>query len=385
MNKIQVVISRSIPVAPDPRVERAAQALVAAGFGVTIVAWDRGWKLPVTEERDGFRLVRLRVPAAFGQGLRNLPGLARWQAALLVWLVRNQQTYGVIHACDLDTALPGLIAARAFRKRLVFDIFDSYAHAFRVGPLRGLVRWLESQVAARADAVIIADEIRWAQLGLARPRRLVVIYNSPPDLAAQLSAWSSEGTGPFRVAYVGLLDRTRGLEALLTVMGRRPEWRLDLAGFGVDADWVAARARSLPNVRFHGRVDYPEALRLMAAADALVATYDPAVPNHRYASPNKLFESMMLGKPIVVARGTHVDDLVEKHRCGLVVPYGDERALAAALDRLAADPGFRQALGQAGRQAYEAFYSWDRMRARLVNLYRDLASAEDEPPAGPHR
>jgi glycosyltransferase involved in cell wall biosynthesis len=366
-------------------VERAAQALVAAGFGVTIVAWDRGWKLPVTEERDGFRLVRLRVPAAFGQGLRNLPGLARWQAALLVWLVRNQQTYGVIHACDLDTALPGLIAARAFRKRLVFDIFDSYAHAFRVGPLRGLVRWLESQVAARADAVIIADEIRWAQLGLARPRRLVVIYNSPPDLAAQLSAWSSEGTGPFRVAYVGLLDRTRGLEALLTVMGRRPEWRLDLAGFGVDADWVAARARSLPNVRFHGRVDYPEALRLMAAADALVATYDPAVPNHRYASPNKLFESMMLGKPIVVARGTHVDDLVEKHRCGLVVPYGDERALAAALDRLAADPGFRQALGQAGRQAYEAFYSWDRMRARLVNLYRDLASAEDEPPAGPHR
>jgi glycosyltransferase involved in cell wall biosynthesis len=379
------VICRSNPIAPDPRAERAAGALAAAGFGVTVVAWDRGWGLPLEESRHGYRIVRIRVPAAFGRGLRNLPGLARWQAALLVWLVRNQQTYGVIHACDLDTALPGLIAARAFRKRLVFDIFDSYAHAFRVGPLRGFVRWLEAQVAARADAVIIADEIRWAQLGLARPRRLVVIYNSPPDLAAQLSAWSSEGTGPFRVAYVGLLDRTRGLEALLTVMGRRPEWRLDLAGFGVDADWVAARARSLPNVRFHGRVDYPEALRLMAAADALVATYDPAVPNHRYASPNKLFESMMLGKPIVVARGTHVDDLVEKHRCGLVVPYGDERALAAALDRLAADPGFRQALGQAGRQAYEAFYSWDRMRARLVNLYRDLASAEDEPPAGPHR
>lgn len=376
MNKIQVVISRSIPVAPDPRVERAAQALVAAGFGVTIVAWDRGWKLPVTEERDGFRLVRLRVPAAFGQGLRNLPGLARWQAALLVWLVRNQQTYGVIHACDLDTALPGLIAARAFRKRLVFDIFDSYAHAFRVGPLRGLVRWLESQVAARADAVIIADEIRWAQLGLARPRRLVVIYNSPPDLAAQLSAWSSEGTGPFRVAYVGLLDRTRGLEALLTVMGRRPEWRLDLAGFGVDADWVAARARSLPNVRFHGRVDYPEALRLMAAADALVAIYDPAVPNHRFASPNKLFEAMMLSRPVVVAAGTHADHLVEAHGCGLVVPYGDDQALESALARLAADPLLREQLGAAGRRAYETHYHWDRMRERLLALYRDL-SGED--------
>jgi len=95
--------------------------------------------------------------------------------------------------------------------------------------------------------------------------------------------------------------------------------------------------------------------------------------------------AMMLGKPIVVARGTHVDDLVERHRCGLVVPYGDDKALTAALDQLAADPIFRQALGQAGRRAYETFYSWDRMRARLVDLYRDLTGAEDEPSAGPHR
>jgi len=123
----------------------------------------------------------------------------------------------------------------------------------------------------------------------------------------------------------------------------------------------------------------------MAAADVLVATYDPAVPNYKYASPNKLFEGMMLGKAVIAARGTHVDELVERHKCGLVVPYGNEIALAAALDRLAADPSFRQALGQAGRQAYEAFYNWDRMRARLVDLYRDLVGAEDEPPAGPHR
>jgi len=380
---IQVTVCRSAPVAPDPRVERAAQALVAAGFGVTIMAWDRGWKLPVTEERDGFRLVRLRVPAAFGQGLRNLPGLLRWQAALLGWLLRNRHYYEILHACDLDTALPCLLAARVGRKRLVFDIFDNYADAFRVGPLRELVRWLEAQVAARADAVIIADDVRRDRIGEVRPKRLAVIYNSPPDLQPELK--SNRESDRFKIAYVGLLDVSRGLFTLLDVVARRPEWDLDLAGFGADEERILARARSLPNVRFHGRVDYRTALRLMAAADVLVATYDPAVPNHRYASPNKLFESMMLGKPIVVARGTHVDDLVEKHRCGLVVPYGDERALAAALDRLVADPSFRQALGQAGRQAYEAFYSWDRMRARLVNLYRDLASAEDEPPAGPHR
>jgi glycosyltransferase involved in cell wall biosynthesis len=370
------VICRSNPIAPDPRAERAAGALVASGFRVTVVAWDRGWGLPLEESRHGYRIVRIRVPASFGRGLRNLPGLARWQAALLAWLIRNRRSYDVIHACDLDTALPGLAAARAFRKRMVFDIFDSYADAFRVGPLRGLARRLEAQVAARADAVIIADEVRRAQLGGARPRRLEVIYNSPPDLAVQLPARSAEGDGPFRVAYVGLLDRTRGLEALLAAVGRRPEWGLDLAGFGADADWVAARARGLPNVRFHGRVGYPEALRLMAGADVLVATYDPAVPNHRFASPNKLFEAMMLGKPLVAAAATHIDRLVEAHGCGLVVQYGDDRALEAALGRLAADPELRRRLGSAGRQAYEACYHWERMRARLVGLYRELLGAD---------
>jgi len=380
---VQVIVCRATPVAPDPRVERISQALITAGFKVTVVAWDRGWKLPITEERDGFRLIRLQVQAAFGRGLRNMPGLLRWQAALLGWLFRNRHCYEIIHACDLDTALPCLLVAKVGRKQLVFDIFDCYADAFRVGPLQGLARWFERQVATWADAVILADEIRRDQLGDVRLKRLALIYNSPPDFRAELE--SSHETERFKIAYVGLLDASRGLFPLLNVVAQRPNWDLYLAGFGVDDERILAQAWSLPNVYFYGRVDYRTALRLMAAADVLVATYDPAVPNHKYASPNKLFEGMMLGKAVIAARGTHVDELVERHKCGLVVPYGNEMALAAALDRLAADPIFRQALGQAGRQAYEAFYNWDRMRARLVDLYRDLVGAEDEPPAGLHR
>ncbi len=368
-----IVLTRSTPVAPDPRVERAAGTLGAAGWTVTVLAWDRGWDLPPTEERPGYAVVRVRIPAPFGRGLRNLPGVLRWQAALLAWLVKNRRHYDVIHACDLDTALPALLAARLARKRLVFDIFDSYADGFRVGPLRWAVRWLERLVAACSDAVILADDARRDQLSDVRVRRLIVVYNSPPDRLPHLNL--PESRLGFRIAYVGLLDAARGLFTLLDVVAKRPEWTLDVAGFGVDEERLARRIGALPNARFHGRVDYDRALQLMAGADVLIATYDPAVPNHRYASPNKLFEAMMLGKPVVVARGTHVDELVERHGCGVVVPYGDEEALAAALDRLAADPGLRRALGQAGRRAYEACYSWERMAARLVALYRELGEA----------
>jgi glycosyltransferase involved in cell wall biosynthesis len=131
-------------------------------------------------------------------------------------------------------------------------------------------------------------------------------------------------------------------------------------------------AAGLANVAFHGRVGYERALAMMYRADTLIATYDPSIPNHRYASPNKLFEAMMLAKPIVVARGTNMDRIVERHGCGLVVEYGNLRDLAAAMGRLAHDLGLRHRLGAAGRKAYEQEYNWDIMRERLVHLYQAL-------------
>lgn len=375
LNPERVVICRSTPVDPDPRVERTAEALAGAGFRVTVVGWDRGWGLPSDEDRGSYRVARLRIPAPFGRGLRNLPTMARWQVALFGRLRRLRNDYEIIHACDLDTALPALAAGRAFGKRLVFDIFDSYADAFRLGPLRRVARYLEAQVAAKADAVIIADDVRRSQLAGIRPRRLEVVYNSPPDQLPELTSRPDRPMVRFTLAYVGLLDRTRGLLTLLDVLATRPDWGLELAGFGIDEDLIRERARRLPNVRFHGRVNYELVLRLMAGADVLVATYDPAVPNHRYASPNKLFEAMMLAKPIIVAAETHIDDLVRRHDCGLVVPYGQARALAEALERLAADPDLRDRMGLAGRRAYEAYYRWDLMRDRLIALYRELADS----------
>lgn len=368
--KTSVTICRSTPIAPDPRVERAAATLAASGISVIVVGWDRGWNLPPNEGREGYVVVRIPLTAPFGGGLRNLLGVLRWQVSLFVWLLKHCNLYAIIHACDLDTAIPAFFIAKICRKSFVLDIFDSYADAFRVGPFYRIIRWLEALVAAQADAVIIADEVRRNQLRNVRPKRLVVTYNSPPDLYSELDR--REEKEGFRIVYVGLLDVTRGLLTLLDVMVLHPDWTLDLAGFGVDERRIAERARNLQNVRFHGRVDYKQALQLMAAADVMIATYDPSVPNHRYSSPNKLFEAMMLGKPIVVARGTHTDELVEQYGCGIVVPYGDVRALNAALDRLASDPDLRQALGQAGRRAYETCYHWDQMQARLLNLYQDL-------------
>jgi glycosyltransferase involved in cell wall biosynthesis len=261
-----------------------------------------------------------------------------------------------------------------FGKRLVYDIFDFYAEHLRRTPrwIKRVIRKVDFYAIRKADAVILVDDSRKAQLEGSRPRRLNMVYNTPEDQYESLRTKSGTRPPGLKLIYVGLLQVERGLLEMLEVLKNKPDWQLTLAGFGGDAEAILWEAKGLPNVSWHGRIPYQETLELTAASDVLIATYDPGIANHRYASPNKLFEAMMLAKPVIVARGTRMDEIIDTWECGLTVRYGDPRELEDRLNTLAEDPAYREALGRNGRRAYEEEYSWDTMRDRLLALYEDL-------------
>lgn len=370
---MNILILRSNPIAPDPRVEKIARVLLNQGWKVELVGWDRTAEMPAAEETDLGMIHRLPIRAPFGSGLGNLPQLIRWQIGLVRWLIGHHHQFDVIHACDFDTVLPALILHWFYKKKLVYDIFDFYADHLRRTPalIKKIIRKIDLWVIGQADAVILVDESRREQIGGSKPRRLTVIYNSPEDWIPSDFPQTDENSSKIRLrlAYVGLLQRERGLFALLDVLSSHPDWRLELAGFGGDQDEILEKIKSMNNVRWHGRISYEAALRLSAAADVLIATYDPTIANHRYSSPNKIFEAMMLGRPIIVAENTNIDRIVQRYNNGIVVPYGDCAALEQALIRLALDPQAREQMGHNGRLAYEKEYGWHIMRERLIQLY----------------
>lgn len=371
----RILLCRSNPISPDPRVEKEARVLVDAGYPVTVLSWDRSGALPANEQKNGYCILRLPIKARFGSGLMNFPHLFRWQIGLFTWLIRHRQAYDLIHACDFDTILPALACKKAWRKKVVYDIFDFYADHLRATPAlaKKLIRAVDLRAIGAADGLILVDDARVSQIQGSRPRRVQVIYNSPVDVLPEMSRIEiGENKGSFRLAYIGLLQVERGLMQMLEVLRLHPDWELDLAGFGGDEEMILAAARKLPNVRWHGRIPYASALKLSYQADVLFATYDPAIPNHRYSSANKLFEAMMLGKPVVVARNTNMDRLVEDASCGIVVEYSDLAALEDALSRLQCDPPFRRRLGENARKAYEQVYSWNHMQGRLLQLYQEV-------------
>lgn len=372
---MRVLFCRSNPIDPDPRVEREASALAEAGYDVEIVAWDRTGSLPEEDTRGQVPVHRLPIRSSYARGLGNLPGLARWLAGLTAWLIRHRGAYDLIHACDFDTVVPALLAKCLFRKRVVYDIFDFYADHLRATPgwIKGIIRRLDYLAIRWADAVILVDECRREQIKGSQPKRLIVIHNSPRDVADQYQGGEVESEGGLNLVYVGLLQVERGLLILMEVLRRNSSWTLDLAGFGGDEERIVAQAQKLSNVRWHGRIRYQKALALTAGSDVSIATYDPSIPNHTYASPNKIYEAMMLAKPVIVAGDTHMDRIVEEWDCGRVVTYGDPSDLERALRELEEDPSLKEKLGANGRKAYESHYSWSKMQERLLDMYQDIS------------
>jgi glycosyltransferase involved in cell wall biosynthesis len=374
----RVIICRGNSLAPDPRVEKIARALVDGGYHPQLLGWDMNGEFPEREQVDGLTYNRLSVKADFGRGLVNFRHQIRWQIALLNWLRRNRDHFDVIHACDFDTVLPALVCKRLWGKVVIYDIFDFYADMLRATPnlVVKLIRSLDIKAINRVDALILADDSRFQQIKSAHPGMSEVIYNCPEDVRDRIQTWetSKPKTSHLHLTYVGNIQVERGLNVLLDVLQSHPDWTLDLAGFGGDVAQIQSRVENMLNVRWYSLVPYDEGLRLSNSADVLFATYDPGIPNNRYASPNKVFEAMMLSKPIIVARDTNMDHIIEEVECGIVVDYGQAEPLENALQRFENNPDLRINLGKNGRRAYETTYNWGNMESRLLDLYQEVLS-----------
>ncbi len=370
---IRILFLRSNPIDPDPRVEKEALALKKAGYSIVVLGWDRSASLPIIQEKEYGIIERLPIAGKFGSGMANLPSLLKFQIELIKYLWKNRKNYSIIHACDFDTILPALIAKIILRKKVVYDIFDFYADMIKNIPnwIRKIIRYMDIKAIELADAVILADESRINQISGAKPRNLIFVYNSPEITSLPKLPPLHP---PYRVGYVGLLDTSRGLITMIDAIKDLSDWILELAGFGGDEEKILIKAKSFNNIRFYGRIPYEKALAIYESSHVLFATYDPRIPNHRFSSPNKVFEAMALGRPIIVAKGMGIDRLVEKYGLGFVVEYGNVEQYKSVLKEISQwDEKTWRSFIEHAHKVYKSKYAWEIQAERLLQLYDKLA------------
>jgi len=373
--KITLVRARAI----DPAVNKVAKTLSENGFDVKLLVWDRQNTLK-GEKGDGYTLCKFGFKAPYDK-LAVAFYLPIWWTYEFFFLLKDK--CDVIHACDLDTLMPAILARCVKRVHLCYTIYDFYANNLPDGRfqlvrrlIRSLVAWVERRGIGFTEILFLVDESRYEEVRGARINRLAYIYNSPPDyFDASRTKKPRRDSAELTLFYAGVINRSRGLQFMARAVQDLDGVRLTLAGPVHDEAFLKNSVLTSEKIQYLGWLpSYEDVIKETVEADILFRLSDPRIPKTKYESPNKLFEAMMCGKPIIVSDASSMADIVRKENCGLVVPYGNVAAIKEALLKLKNNPELRQELGHNGRRAYEDRYSWRIMERRLLDSYQQLSS-----------
>ncbi|MCL2700420.1 MAG: glycosyltransferase [Phycisphaerae bacterium] len=374
----------------DPRVRLEAAALCAAGrYRVTVVGWDRDTDRDMHETRDGVEFRRLALRSTHARGA--------WQAVFLggfflrAWPHLRALKPAAIHCHDFDTLPLGYAAARTWRAKLVFDAHENYPDMMLghlPDALVGRLRQAERFFVPRADALItVGGRLAefYSRLGA---RRVTIVGN-----------WKDDGTyriSPSRraeirrrlglnhhiaIAYIAVLGRDRHLEPLLRAVAADERFACVIGGDGHLAGVAAAYAREHANVRYLGAVPSADVPALTASCDVVYYGMDRDNPNSRWSAPNKLYEAIAAGMPMLAGDFGEVGPTIRQHGCGVLAATESAAAVAAALDQLA-DRHALASMAQAAK-ALAPHYSATSAQAAVVDAYDRLFSwhvGEQKPP-----
>jgi glycosyltransferase involved in cell wall biosynthesis len=358
------------------------QAMAAAGHEVVGVSSDG--PLLAEVRKAGIRVETAPIARSF-----NLAAHFRAYRALVALFRRER--FDLVHVHTPVASLIGRLAAwRAGVPRIVYTAHGFYFHEHMAWPKRWAfmaLEWLAGRVTDVLFTQAEEDAATARCAGLIRGTLVEAIGNGVDPLAFHPAADPAERRG-LRAAigtpddavvivmigrlvaekgYPELFQAMRHVDAELWVVGER--LASDHASSIDDAIAAAARDPALARrIRFLGyRRDVPALLR---AADIFT------LPSHREGMPRSIIEAMMTGLPVVATdiRGSREEVVAEE--TGALVPVNDAAALAAALDRLAADPALRARWGAAGRARALALYDEAKVVARQLELLGLDAAAQ---------
>ncbi|QCR31887.1 glycosyltransferase family 4 protein [Lysinibacillus sp. SGAir0095] len=374
---MRIVFLRSNPVQPDPRVEKEVNSLIMAGHEVSVVAWDRSGKYKVNKSfldlKNGkVAIYRFGIPSDYGAGIKgNIGPLILFQYRLIQWLLKNRGYYDVIHACDFDTAFVSGYLAKLLKKKIIYDIFDYYVDAFNVPKLlKNFIENRDHRLINTVDGVIICSEKRKEQINGTSPKRLAIIHNSPSTSSLKISSLNLNKE-KVKIAYIGILAEGRLLKELSEVIINNPDLELHIGGFGTLHEYFQKLSFIHSNIIFYGRLDYSKTLELEKSCDIVTAIYDPKVRNHYFAAPNKFYEALMLGKPIIMVKNTGMDEVVIDNKIGEVIEY-NSISLEKAIKNIKKNKTDWPEISIRMKQLYKNNYIWNEMERRLIELYESI-------------
>ena len=384
---------------PDIRLTKEIKALTQAGFVVHLLCNNKkqGTHQEIVDSATVHRLpAYTNLPTALGKLIR-LPlffsPLWFYYAAGII------KKYGIdfIHVHDLPLAPLAVVLGKIFHRPVIYDMHENYPAAmeewqkkdgFWQGVLKNpkLAHAFNNFSLKRAHKIIVVVEEQRQNLidaGVA-PTKIHVVGNTvdvdsfmalpvDQDIIEQYNQH-------YVILYIGSFSTERGLETVIKAMPSIkesiPHAKFLLVGDGKNARDLKALSASLglqEQVEFVGWVDFSKVPSFMHAADIHIIP-QPSNPANDTTLPHKLFQYMLVGKPILTSDARPLKRIVQETKCGLSFKSHDEIDFAGAVRKIAeSDIDYKQN----GKNAVFSKYNWQTTCQELILLYSQLMERKD--------
>ncbi len=379
-----------------PPLLHEGMSLAAAGFEVESLHGAAA-AAGIDTHADGFTsrrfVVRIRAlarallgSAAEARAVSSIQQLLSYaEFSLKASIAAYRAKADLYEAHDLPALLPTCLAARLRAKPLVYHANEIFSETHARVRFAWFWRMLDRLLVPRCDEVVTPDEHRGRiyQKEYGARHAPLTVRNCPPfrppiestrlrdELKRRGVAFSTV------VLYQGLVDSMRCIEEIaeatrsfdegvvLVVLGR---------GFGRWKD-PAPLLAGYERIVVLPRVPYEEVAPYTASADMGILLYRNDCRNNFYCAPNKLFEYMMMGLPVIGPKFPGMVPLVEGEAVGVCVNPADPKEIAAAVNRLARDPEACRRMKANGLTLSRERYNWEIESRPLLNRFRALVGA----------
>lgn len=373
----------------DARVYNEARTLLRNGYDVTVVVWNRKGTSEGRKEYEGIKIERIPLKVPFLGSRRSL---------FFYILLFNLKTFSkllstsfdAMHCHDLDTLLAGFLAGKIKGKKVIYDAHEIYPLMVQPYLPRIIVRMIsivEFLLARKVDALIVVSEIiaDYFIKGVRGKVKISVIMNckNPNDFITSRKVITELKVrfgieNHFIVLYDGWLAQDNGLEELFSAFEKLNGQIGDIMavicgnGYAEKEFKRMVKEKNIENyVKFIGKIQSKDVPLFVNACDVMYIMRKPATKYNFLSTPNRLFEAIISGKPVIASNFGNIRRIVEKGGFGLLVNPEDINELCAAILTLRHDKKLGKRLGEKAKYLSKTHNS-PLMEKRLLSLYESL-------------
>ena len=360
----------------DSRVLKTSNSLIQFGYKVTVVAM-HGKGLVEKEMIGDINVDRVKLTSRSWPKYKPIQLLKYFEfVCRAFWRYQNVD---VIHCNDLNTLPVGLLIKLVGKRVKV--VYDCHEYETEMNGLKGfeqkVKKIVEGLLIRFSDRVItvsdsIADE--YVRLyGIAKPS---LVLNCPPN--QQIAEYNifRETFGIRKdqhiFLYQGGLSEGRGIEILLEAFEKVCSDKnvLVCMGYGPLKNLIEEKSDLSNNIYYHPAVSPQVLLKYTSSADYGIAYIEDTCLSYRYCLPNKIFEYMMAGLPVLVSNLYEMKRLVEAHQVGVVTEENSVESFKQAVE-MSINQNYRKTVENVIKAG--EFFCWEAQEKVLKEVYRDIS------------